>query len=131
VAPDELASPLPDLASIHMLGGDAMVHHQSAGFDLLVQDGEIAVQIAVADMLEHADTDDLVKILAARQIAVVQQLQSDPVLQPGLRRASVGQLELRLAQGNATDLDIIETGRVARQSTPAAAHIQQSLAGFE
>src|SRR5690606_2403584 len=78
-----------------------------------------------------ADTDDLVKILAAPQIAVVQQLQSDPVLQPGLRRASVGQLELRLAQGNAMDLDVIETGRVARQSPPAAAHIQQSLAGFE
>jgi hypothetical protein len=52
----------------------------------------------VTDVFEHADADHLVETTVLRQIAVVEQLQLDQVLQPFLFNALAGQGQLLLAQ---------------------------------
>jgi hypothetical protein len=131
VAVDEVAGATADRAAIGVLGGDAVVHHQATGAHRVVQLLEVEAQVGMADVFEHADADHLVETAVARQVAVVEQLQGDLVFQAFGLDPLAPQLELFLAEGDAVDLDAELTRRQARQTTPAAADVEQALARLQ
>ncbi|MNN36494.1 hypothetical protein D3C81_1503930 [compost metagenome] len=131
VAVDELAAAAADRPTIGVLGGDAVVQHQAAGSDGLLQGAEVQWQVGVADVLEHADADHLVEAPVRRQVAVVLQLQLHAILQALGRHPLARQLELLAAEGDAVDLGTELTGGKARQPTPAATDVQQPLTGLQ
>lgn len=108
-----------------------MVHHQATGAHRVVQLLEVQAEVGVADVLEHADTDHLVEAAIARQVAVVEQLQGDPVFQALGPDPFLAQRQLFLAQGDAGDLDAELASGQARQAAPATADIQQLLARLQ
>ncbi|MNR27114.1 hypothetical protein D3C85_1443690 [compost metagenome] len=60
--------------AIHMLGGDAMVHHQATLSHRTEQALAVQRQIGMADVLEHTDADHLVEAAILRQITIVEDL---------------------------------------------------------
>ena len=62
-------------------------------------------------------------------VAVVAQLDRDLVLQAQAADLFLGEVELRLRQRHAVGLHAVVPGRVADQSAPAAADVEQPLAG--
>lgn len=83
------------------------------------------------NVLEHADTDHLVEARILRQVAVVEQLQVDLVLQTLGLHPFAGQRQLLLAECDAKNLHAVFASRKTRQPAPAAADVQQVLAALE
>ena len=131
VAIDEVAGPLAHRAAVGVARGDAVVHHQAAGTHRIVELLEVQPQVGVPDVLEHADADHLVEATIARQVAVVQQLEGDPVLQAFGLDPLPPERQLLLAQCDASDLDAELASGQARQAPPAATDIEQLLARLQ
>ena len=85
--------------------------------------------VAHADMLEHADGDDTVELLV--HVAIVAQFEPDPVGQAHFEGPLVRQFPLFCRQGDALYLDILERGEIQRHTAPAAADIEDLVAGFQ
>ncbi|MNG05849.1 hypothetical protein D3C84_890630 [compost metagenome] len=83
-----------------MLGGDAVVHHQTTFAHSTEQTLRVQRQVGMADMLEHADTDHLVEAAILRNVAVVENLQLHLVLQTFVLDPLAAELELLFAQGD-------------------------------
>ncbi len=108
-----------------------MIHHQPARAHGIEQALAVQRQVDVADVLEHADADHLVETPIARQVAIVHQLQRHLTGQALGRHPLAPQFQLLLAEGDAVHLNAELASGIARQSAPAAADIQQPLAGLE
>ena len=81
----------------------------------------------MADVLEHADADHLVEAAVLRQVTVIQQLQGHAPFQTFLGHALQAQLQLRLAEGDAVDLDVELARGKTRQAAPAATDVEQPV----
>ena len=108
-----------------------MVEHQPSRAHRAEQPLAVQRQIGMADVLEHADTDRLVEAAILGQVAIVHQLQRHPVLQALGGDPLTGQRELFAAQGDAEHLGAELAGGEACQPAPAAADIEQAVAGLE
>src|SRR5690606_34199363 len=118
VAVDELAGTMPDRATVDVPGGDAVIHHQPARTYGVEQPLAVQRQVGVADVLEHADADDLVETAILRQIPVIHKLQGDLLLQSFGGHPFAGQFELFAAEGDAEYLRAELAGGIASQATP-------------
>ena len=83
-----------------------------------------------ADVLDHADARDRVELLAG-EVAVVHHPDLDPVADAGRLGPLARDPRLRLRQGDADDLDAVAGGGVGREAAPAAADVEDPLAGLE
>ena len=79
-----------------------------------------------ADMFEHADGDDAVE--PALDLAIVDQLELDPVADTQDLGAPPGHRQLPFRQGDAHHFDIGDMGEIEAQPAPAAADVEQPLA---
>jgi hypothetical protein len=80
-------------------------------------------------VFEHADADDLVEHGIARQVAVIDQLDADPILQALRGDPLPAVLVLVAAQRDAVGGDAVLPRRPEDECAPAAADVQQPLAG--
>ncbi len=80
-------------------------------------------------MLKHADRHDAVE--RPFNIAVVFELKTHPVVEAAVNGALAGQLQLFRRQRNAHHLHIGHLRQIKRHAAPAAADIQNALAGFQ
>src|SRR5690606_5513279 len=83
-----------------------------------------------ADVLEHPDAHDLVERRPA-EIAIVEQLEADSVLQPCFANPLPTQLQLRAAERYSHALHAVALGGVDQHSSPSAADVEQPLSGLE
>ena len=81
-------------------------------------------------MLDHADAGDCVKV-PARRIAVVGDADLNQVVQSGVADALAGEPGLGRRQRDSQDLDPMPDGGVDRKAPPAAADVEDPLAGAE
>ncbi|KIR13077.1 hypothetical protein PFLU4_58320 [Pseudomonas fluorescens] len=79
----------------------------------------------MANMLEHANADHFVETTVLGQVAVVQQLQLDQILQALCLDPFPSQCQLRLAQGNPEDFGTELARSVTGQAAPPTSDIQQ------
>ena len=100
-----------------------------SGASSLAALGEIFVEMAYADMLEHADRDDAVE--RPGEGAVVAQLEAGVVGEAALARAPVRDAVLLGREGDAGDVDVRHFGHVEAEAAPAGADVEQRLAGLE
>jgi hypothetical protein len=110
--------------------GDAVVEEDPPGPQEAGELGPVAVDLLRADVLDHADAGHLVELLA-RQVAVVEHADVDEVGDAGLRRPGARALGLRRGQRDPGDAGAVALGGVHREGAPAAAHVQQPVAGLE
>src|ERR1700740_1646139 len=82
-------------------------------------------------MLVHADRDDLVEFVRARDVAAILDSQFEALPEPERGGALAPQLGLRPAQGDAGPQNSVMTRRPACRPPPAAADVEQPLAGSE
>ena len=80
-------------------------------------------------MLEHADRDDAV--VAARLLAVVEQLEAHAVGHAALERAPARDGVLLLGQGDARHVDAELAGEEQAHAAPARADVEDLLAGLQ
>src|SRR5215472_768978 len=92
---------------------------------------EIERQVGDADMLVHTDRDDLVEDRFAGDIAIILAAHLHSAGQPGVSDSPSGFIDLRLAEGDADGGDAVVRRRPADQPTPAAANVEQPIAGLE
>src|SRR5205823_3274436 len=85
--------------------------------------------VARPDMLEHADGRDLVE--GAGELAVILQLDRDPVLEPKPPYLLLRKIVLRLRQRHAMRGDAVMLRGVADEPAPAAADIEEALARLQ
>ena len=81
-------------------------------------------------MLDHADAGDGVERGVA-QLAVVGHPDLHAVLEAALAHPLLGDRRLRLGERYAGHLDVVALGRVDREAAPAAAHVEQAVAGLQ
>src|SRR5262249_57305452 len=102
--------------------GDAVVEEDAARTQQRVGLAEVQRQHLAADVLEHADADQLVE--RARYLAIILILDAAAILQAGLANALLSELHLLAAQGDAERVDAVLLCRVHHQTAPAAADVQ-------
>jgi len=108
-----------------VVDGDGLDVYSSAGFQQVVQIGEVGRPIGLSHRFEHLDGDDVV--IAAVQIPVVPQLESRQRLQPRPGDALSGIAELSLRQGHAVYPNALGCG-IFGKTAPAAADLQHRIA---
>ena len=128
---DKIPCTPTNLAAIGVLGSDPVVHHQPAFAHRSGENFAVFAQVGVPDVFKHPDADDFVEPAILRQIAIIEQLQINLVLQTFSVDALTGKFELFLAEGNPEYLDPIFACGKPRQPAPTAAYIQQVFAGLE
>ena len=82
-------------------------------------------------MLEHADRTHLVEAALARNVAIILQADLDPVLQAGGPDALAREFVLVGRQRHADHAGAVVARRVDRERAPAAADVEQVIAGRE
>ena len=127
VALDEIPGAAAHGASVGVLGGDAMVHHQSAFAHRAKQGFAVLRQVGVADVFEHAHAHHFVETTVLGQVTVIEQLQVHLIVQALGFHACLGQGQLLLAQGDAEHLYPELPRRIPRQPAPTTADIKQIL----
>ena len=90
----------------------------------------VEVDPLAADVLDHADAGDRVEPLAG-EVAVVHDPDLDPVADPGGLGPLPGDPGLRLRQRDPDDLDAVAGRGVGGEAAPAAADVDDPLAGLE
>ena len=100
------------------------------GLEQVAQALGVRVDLDVADVLDHADRGDRVEALAG-QLAPVLHADVDAVGDAGLLGARAGALGLRRRQRDAGDVDAVVDRGVHGEAAPAAADVEQALAGLE
>ena len=99
---------------------DAVVRHQ------LIYFGEELVVALDADVLEHANRHDAVKLLI--ELAIIPQLKLDTITDTGSLGAFYGKRVLLFRKRDAEDVNILHLREIDRKTTPPAADIEELLA---
>ena len=111
-----------------MIDADVLQRRAAAGLQIAGDRIEIGAPPAFADRFDHLDRGNCVELLGG--LAVVLQSDVDAAGQPGLGDLGVGPRFLLLGQGQADDADAA-LRRLDRQAAPAAADVEQALAGLQ
>lgn len=127
VPADELPRAPAHRTAVRVPGRDAVVHYQTSLANSAAKALAIQPQVGVANVLEHAHTDDLVEASILRQVTIIEQLQFDLMLQAFGHYSRPSQLQLLLAQGNAQHSCAELARRESCQATPTAADIQKVI----
>ena len=91
----------------------------------------VGLVVVAADVLHHADAHDAVEREAfLRQVAVVDEVDGDLVVEPGLVDAQLAHLPLFLAECAAVALDAVFFRGLEEQVAPAAADVEERHAGL-
>src|SRR5919109_2465458 len=106
-----------------MQARDAVVEKQPAGPYESPQARDVAVELAAADMLVHADARDLVEGLVA-ELPVVGQAHLDAVGEPRAADALARVRGLRGRQGHSDGVHAVARGSVQHERAPAAADVE-------
>ena len=109
---------------------DAVVQQDAAGLQQLAQVGEVGRQLRRADVLDHPDARDLV-VGAVVGVPVVGEPDLDVVLEPRLAHARAREFGLRRRDRHADGADAVVGGGVDDERAPAAADVEQALAGLQ
>ena len=108
-----------------------MIEGDAARFQQPRDCAEIERQVGDADMLIHADRDDLVEDRLAGNVAIILAAYLDSAAQPGGGDSPLGFIDLRLAEGDIDGGDAVARRCPADQTTPAAADVEQPIAGLK
>src|SRR5690349_21506895 len=82
-------------------------------------------------MLHHPDARDLVEARLGRELPVVAELDVAAIAESGSRDPLARRLGLRVAERNTEGEDTIATRGVHDEAAPAAAYVEEPLAGRE
>lgn len=110
--------------------GDAVIEEQAARAQHPLHAREVGRQIGQAHMLDHADACHLV-VDDIAEIAVVAQLDTHQIFEPFGSDARTHIVQLRLAERDAVRPHAVMARRPADQGAPAAANVEQALAGTQ
>ena len=108
---------------------DAVIEKDPAIAEQAVQCAEVAREVAQPDVFEHADARNLVVL--AVETCVIDEVHADAILEPESPNLFARELALLRRQRHAVGVDSVLLRRVADQPTPAAADVQETLAGLE
>src|SRR5713101_48741 len=131
VAVDEFPRTQPHPAVIGIARRDAVIHDEPALGEQRPDFREISLEMAQADVLEHADARDLVEDALARNIAIVLQAHLAAALEPLLPDPLRCEFVLIPAERDARRPGAVFLGRAQNQCAPAAADVQEPLARLE
>ena len=109
---------------------DAVVEQAATVAQLRVQEREVVGVVLHADVLREADRADGVEARLG-DVAVVAVADLDEALEARLTHGALTPLGLLLAQGDAYDVDAALASGVHRHAAPAAADVEQPLAGLQ
>src|SRR5262249_9230606 len=87
---DEFADPAAERRILQRVRGDAVVHDHPARLEQLVELAEVGPEVALADVLEHADARDLVERLCLVDVAIIHEPDLAATLEPELAYAIGG-----------------------------------------
>ena len=126
---DEVADAAAEMRAVEPVVRDAVVQHESAGFEDLIDLAEVTAEVSDADMLEHADARDLVVLHVVGEIEIIAQLHAHTILESS--RCDLRDNEVALISGkrDAGRLDAVVLRSPEDQTAPAATDVQQRLAG--
>ena len=128
---DEVADAAAQALYAELILGDAMVENPSSGLEGPVYFPEVAWEIMLADMFEHADAGDLVVRGISRQIGVVEQLHSYAPVQAQLGNLGVDIVVLILRERDAGRVDAVVLCGPEDQSAPTASDIEEFFARLQ
>ena len=108
---------------------DVLQRHHSVRLEQRVELAAIRGEVAVAERFHHFDGDDLVEL--AIQPPVVLQQDVHAVRDALALEALLGEIKLRLRDGDGRDAAAVRLHRVAREAAPAAADFQHVVAALD
>ena len=108
-----------------------MIQKQSAWLERAINGLEVHRQMSEPDVLDHPDTGDLVEVVRGRECAIVADRDAAPVGEPRLRDALLCEGRLIRTESDAGRIHSIVLGSVHDETAPAAAYVEQALAGLE
>ena len=108
-----------------------MIQEQSSRPQRRERRCEILVEALEADVLDHADTSDLVERRLTRQLPIIADLHSAAIGESRCRHALAGKLSLSLAQRDAQCHRAVALRGVYDETSPAAADVEQPITGRE
>ena len=106
-----------------------MQQHHAVGGEQAADGAEEGGELRQADVLEHADRDDVVEL--ALDLAVVLQAEAHAVGEAGGGGALGGDAVLLLGEGDAGDVGAADAREVERHAAPAAADVEDAGAGAD
>ena len=106
-----------------------MQQHDAVGGEEARGGAEEGGELRQADVLEHADGDDVVEL--ALDLAVVLEAEAHPVGEAGGGGALGGDPVLLAREGDAGDVGAGDAGEVERHAAPAAADVEDAGAGAD
>ena len=127
----EIADAAAQAFYAELILGDAVVENPSSGLEGPVYFPEVAREIMLADMLEHADAGDLVVRGVGRQIVVIEQLHAHAPGQAQLRDLGADVVVLILRERNAGRVDAVVLSGPEDQPAPTASDIEEFIAGLQ
>src|SRR6202158_2090612 len=128
---DEIADTAAQAFRAELILRDAVVENPSSGLEGAVYFPEVAREIMLADMLEHADAGDLVVRGVSRQIGVIEQLHPYAPAQAQLGDLRADVVVLILRERNAGGVDAVVLGGPEDQGAPAASNIEEFIARLQ
>src|SRR2546425_9631413 len=131
VAVDEFPRPHPHPAAVGVARSDAVVHDEATLREQRSDLREISLEMAQADVLEHAYARDLVEDAFAGDIAVVFQADFAAVPEALLPDPLRNELVLVAAERNAGRAGAVFFRRAQDERAPAASDVEKPLAGAE
>src|SRR5205823_9327365 len=112
-----------------LLVRDAVVQEEAARLEQLVDASEVRRVVPDADVLDDPDRGDLVEAQARRQIPVVAVVDTGAPLEASAPDGRGGPLGLCGRERHAIGLDAVPLGGPHDQAPPAAAAVEQPVAG--
>src|SRR5271163_2155376 len=82
-------------------------------------------------MFEHLDLGNLVVAFVNVDRAIIAQFELDEIAEAHSLDRGRGEIELRLRKRHAMALGAVDVGRMTNQAAPAAADVEQSIAGLQ
>gem|GEM_PF-2828945 len=104
-----------------------MVEEQTLRFQQPMNSGIVDSKVFQPDVLEHADTRDLVEDRFPFKVLVIPQLDRYPILKTGERNALLCDFQLLLTECDTMGLDTVMFCRMDDQRAPSAIDVQEAV----
>ena len=111
--------------------GDPMIEHEAAGFEDTEDLAEVPVEVANADVLEHADARDLVVLHVFRELEIIAELDAYAILQSTRCDLGRDEIVLILRQRDPGGLHTVILRCPENEPAPATPDVQKCLARLQ